>query len=90
MMFPKKIQTRKKDARLTVPGGVTSSRDDNVGGVLLEAVEEFLDDGLGAIGVALLGVEGRSGVVGDHAVPTTQGVGHGAPRVVAGSGLDVP
>ena len=84
------LKGRQSKQVLTVAGGIGSSRDDDIGWVLLGAVEEVLDDRLGALGVTLLGVEGGSRVVGNHAVTSTQGVGHGAPRVVARSGLDVP
>ena len=48
------------------------------------------EDGLGAVGVALLGVERGTGHVGDHGVTAAPGVLGSAQRVVLGSGLGEP
>ena len=64
--------------------------NDDVGRVLGLVVEEVVEDLLGAGGVADLGVEGRARVVGGHAVAAAKGVGHRAPWVILGCGLDVP
>lgn len=53
-------------------------------------VEIVLNDLLGAVGVSALGVESGARVMGDHPVTTTEGVLHGPPGVVLGSGLDIP
>jgi len=45
---------------------------------------------LGALGVALLGVERSAGHVGDHRVAAAPGVLGGAQRVVLGRGLGEP
>lgn len=45
---------------------------------------------LGASSIACLGIECCAGVVGDHAVSTTQRVLHRAPRVIPGRRLDIP
>ena len=54
------------------------------------SVQIVADNLLDTIGVSDLGVEGCPGVVRYHPVTTAQGVLHGPPRVIAGSGLDVP
>ena len=50
-------------------GGVVTTVDDEVLGAVVELASEVaLDDGLGAVGVALLGVQGGTRLVGDHGV----------------------
>ncbi len=54
------------------------------------AGEIAFDDSLGAVGVALLGVERGTRHVGDHGVAAVPGVLGGAQRVIRGSGLREP
>jgi hypothetical protein len=61
-----------------------------LGAVVVLAVEVALEDELGAVGVALLGIERGARHVGDHGVAAAKGVEGGAQRVVGGSGLGVP
>lgn len=49
-----------------------------------------LQDSLGAVGVALLGIERSARHVGDHGVAATEGVLGVAQRVVLGRGLREP
>lgn len=72
-------------------GGVGAAVDDEVlGAVVVLAGEVAGDDGLGALGVALLGVEGGSRHVGDHGVAAAPGVLGVAQGVVLGGGLGEP
>ena len=71
-------------------GLVLADANDDVLGVLSLVGEVVFEDALGTVGVTGLGVEGGSGVVGNHTVSTSEGVLHGAPDVVLGCGLDVP
>lgn len=54
------------------------------------AGEVGLEDGLGSVGVTLLGVEGSTGHVGDHGVAAAEGVLGVAQGVVLGGGLGEP
>ena len=75
-------------------GGVVTLVDDEVlGPVVVAAGEVGVEDGLGAGGVALLGVERGTGHVRDGGVAGGAApvlVGGGAERVVLGSGLGEP
>lgn len=65
--------------------------DDEVLGAVVELAGEVAgEDGLGAVGVALLGVERGAGHVRDHGVASAEGVLGGAQDVVAGGGLGEP
>ena len=65
--------------------------DDEILGPVVEAAREVaVEDGLGAGGVALLGVERGAGHVGDHGVAAAEGVLGVAERVVLGGGLGEP
>jgi len=57
---------------------------------LFLAREIVFEDALSTIGVASLGIEGRSGVVRNHSVTTAKGVLDSTPDMVFGSGLDIP
>jgi len=54
------------------------------------SVQVVINDLLDTIGVSGLGIESCARVVRYHPVTTTQGVLHGSPGVISGSGLDVP
>jgi len=69
---------------------VLAQSHNNVPGLLGLASEIVLEDTLRAGSVASLSVEGRPGVMRNHAVTTTERVLHGAPDVVFRRGLDVP
>lgn len=73
-------------------GGVVSTLDDEVLGlVVVLAAEVGLEQRLCAGGVALLGVDGGTGHVGDGGVAAAPcAVGGGAEGVLLGCGLDVP
>ena len=72
-------------------GGIVAVVDDEVLRAVVELAAEVAgEDGLGALGVALLGVERGAGHVGDHGVAAAEGVLGGAQRVVAGGGLGEP
>lgn len=72
-------------------GGVVALVDDEVlGAVVVAAREVALEDALGAVGVALLGVERGTGDVRDHGVTAAEGVLGVAERVVLGRGLREP
>lgn len=72
-------------------GGIVALVDNEVlGPVVLLAGEEAGKDGLGAVGVALLGVQRSTRHVRDHGVAATEGVLAGAQRVFGGSGLREP
>jgi hypothetical protein len=65
--------------------------DDKVLGSVVELAGQIaLDDGLGTLGVALLGVERGAGHVRHHGVTAAPGVGGVAQRVVLGGGLGEP
>lgn len=64
--------------------------DEVLRSVVILLGEVAVEDGLDAVGVALLGVEGGAGHVGDHGVAAAEGVLDGAQGVVAGSGLREP
>ena len=78
------------DIKPTGLGFVSSLANDDVGRILLLAGEVVLEDRLRTVGVASLGIEGGTGIVGHHTVSTAQRVLHRPPRVVLGCGLDVP
>lgn len=72
-------------------GSVLTLVDDEVlRAVVVATGEVALQDSLGALGVADLGVDGGTGHVGNHGVSTTQRTGDVAERVVLGSGLREP
>lgn len=72
-------------------GSIVTTVDDQVlGAVVVAAAQVALQDGLGAVGVALLGVEGGTGHVGGHGVAEAEGVDGSAERVVGGSRLGEP
>lgn len=72
-------------------GGVVTTVDDEVLGAVVELASEVaLDDGLGAVGVALLGVQGGTRHVGDHGVAAAEGVLGSSENVVARGGLGEP
>lgn len=64
--------------------------DEVLGPVVVLAAEVAGEDGLGAVGVALLGVEGGAGHVGDHGVAAAEGVLGCAERMLLGRGLGEP
>lgn len=72
-------------------GGVVTAVDDEIlGAVVVLAGEVAGQDGLGAVGVALLSVEGSTRHVGDHGVAAAKGILDGSQGVVGGSGLGEP
>lgn len=72
-------------------GSVVTVLDNQVlRAVVVLARQVRLEDGLGTVGVALLGVERSSGHVGDHGVATAKGVLGVAQDVVLGGGLGEP
>lgn len=72
-------------------GGVVALVDDQVlGAVVVLAREVALEDRLGAVGVALLGVQGGTRNVGDHSVSAAEGVLGVSEHVVLGRGLGEP
>lgn len=72
-------------------GGVLALVDNQIlGAVVLAAGEVRVQDGLGSLGVADLGIDGRSRHVGDHGVSTAPWVLGVAERMVLGSRLDIP
>lgn len=72
-------------------GSVVTADDDEVLSPVVELAGEVgLEDGLGAVGVTLLGVQGGAGHVGDHGVAAAEGVLGVAEDVVLGGGLGVP
>lgn len=72
-------------------GGVITLVDDQVlRTVVLTAGEVAIQDVLGTVGVADLGIDGGTGHVGNHAVAATPGVLGVAERVVLGGGLGEP
>lgn len=72
-------------------GGVVTLVDNQIlRAVVLTAGEVRVQDVLGALGVADLGIDGGTGHVGDHGVTTAPGVLGVAERVVLGSGLGEP
>lgn len=57
------------------PSSVVTSVDDEVLGTVVELAAEVAgEDSLGAVGVALLGVQRGTGYVRDHGVAATEGV----------------
>lgn len=58
--------------------------------IVVLAGEVALENGLGAIGVTLLGIDRGTGHVRDHGVAAAPGVLGVAQRVVVGSGLREP
>lgn len=71
--------------------GVVALVDDEVlGPVVVAAGEVRVEDGLCAVGVALLGIDRGTGHVGDHGVASAPGVLGVAERVVLGRGLGEP
>ena len=78
---------------VSLGGVVTLVNNEVLGPVVVAAGEVGIKDGLGAGGVALLGVERSTGHVRDSSVTggaTPVLVGGGAERVVLGSGLGEP
>lgn len=72
-------------------GSPVATVDNQVlGAVVVLAAEVALEDGLCAVGVALLGIQGGSGHVGGHGVAEAEGVDGGSERVVGGSRLGEP
>lgn len=72
-------------------GSVVSLVDNEIlGTVVLLSGEVAGEDSLGAVGVALLGIEGSTRHVRDHGVASTEGVDGVAQRVVLGGGLREP
>lgn len=72
-------------------GGIVSGVDDQIlGAVIKLATQVGLEDALGAISIALLGVERGSRHVRNHGVATTEGVLGVAQRVVLWRWLRVP
>ena len=76
--------------KLTSLGSPLAITDDDISRILCLSLEVVLKDLLGASGITSLSVEGSSRIVRNHAVSSTEGVLHRPPRVVFGSGLDVP
>ena len=64
--------------------------DEVLGAVVVLAGEVAGEDGLDAVGVALLGVERGAGHVGDHGVAAVEGVLDVAQGVLLGGGLGEP
>ena len=64
--------------------------DEVLGAVVVLAGQVALEDGLCALGVALLGVERGAGHVGDHGVAAAEGVLGVAERVLLRRGLGEP
>lgn len=72
-------------------GGVVALVDNQIlGAVVLLAGEVAGQDGLCAVGVALLGIERGARHVGDHGVAAAEGVLGGAQGVVLGGRLGEP
>lgn len=72
-------------------GGVVTTVDDEILGAVVELAGEVAgEDGLGAVSVALLGIERGAGHVGDHGVAAAKGVLGVAEGVVVGRGLGEP
>lgn len=72
-------------------GGIVTLVDDQVLWTVVVLTGQVAgEDGLGALGVALLGVERGTGHVGNHGVAAAEGVLGSAQDVVAGSGLGEP
>ena len=69
---------------------VTSVHNEVLGAVVVAAREVTLEDGLGAVGVADLGVDRGTGHVRDHGVAAAPGALDSAQRVVGGGGLGEP
>ena len=69
---------------------VLANSNDNIGGLLGFSVQVVIDDLFGTIGVSGLGVESGARVVRHHPVTAAQGILHGPPGVILGSGLDIP
>ena len=83
---------RRRLLALTVGlGGVVALVDDEILRAVVELAAEVAgQDRLGAVGVALLGVQGGTGHVGDHGVAAAEGVLGVAEDVLLGGGLGEP
>lgn len=72
-------------------GNVVTAVDDEVlGAVVVAAGEVALEDGLGTVGVADLGIDGGTGHVRNHGVAAAPGALDSTQRVVGGGGLREP
>lgn len=73
------------------PGGIVTLVDNEVLGPIIEAAGEVaVQDGLGALGIANLGIDRATGHVRNHSIAAAPWVLSIAERVVLGSGLGEP
>ena len=80
----------KRDYSLTGLRLVLSNSNDNIDGFLRFSTQVVINDLLDTSGISDLGVESCTGIVGYHPVTSAQGVLHGPPGVIRGSGLHIP
>lgn len=79
-----------KQNQLTSFTLVLPKADDDILRLLRLTSEVVFEDALGTVRITSLGIEGGAGVVRNHTVTATEGVLHGTPNMVFGSGLFVP